>query len=110
MRAATLIGLLAFVTVAFGQNHASSPPSDDWEHTLWIDGTLTAIESVEVGMSHKELDKLFRPEGGIHRRADGDVYIYKECPYIKVSVQLTKDGKISQISRPYLERPTRATD
>ena len=110
MRAATMIGLLAFVTATLGQNHAASPPSSgDWEHTLWIDGTLTAIESIEVGMSSKELEKLFTLEGGIHQTEDY-VYIYKECPYIKVNVQLTNDGKISRISRPYLERPTRAVD
>ena len=109
MRAATMIGLLAFVTATLGQNHTPSPPSDDWEHTLWIDGTLTAIESIEVGMSSKELEKLFTVEGGIHQTEDY-VYIYKECPYIKVNVQLTHDGKISRISRPYLERPTGAVD
>ena len=110
MRAATMIGLLAFVTATLGQNHAASPPSSgDWEHTLWIDGTLTAIESIEVGMSSKELEKLFTLEGGIHQTEDY-VYIYKECPYIKVNVQLTNDGKNSRISRPYLERPTRAVD
>jgi hypothetical protein len=109
MRAAMLIGLLAFVTIVLGQNQAPSPPRGDWEHTLWIDGTLTAIESIEVGMSHKELDRLFAPEGGFHGGEDW-VYIYKQCPYIKVNVQLANDGKISRISRPYLERPTRAAD
>jgi hypothetical protein len=110
MREAMLIGLLAFVSILLGQNQAPSPPKGDWEHTLWIDGTLTAIESIEVGKSHKELDSLFEPEGGIHARAEGYVYIYKQCPYIKVNVQFTNDGKISRISRPYLERPTRARD
>ena len=71
-----------------------------------IDGTLTAIESIEVGMSRFDLDKLFRPEAGLHPATEGAVYIYKECPYIKVNVQFTKDGKISGISRPFLERPT----
>ena len=60
-------------------------------------------------MSSKELKKLFTVEGGIHKTEDY-VYIYKKCPYIKVNVQLTKDGKISRISRPYLERPTGAVD
>lgn len=109
MRAAMLIGFLAFVTITLGQNQVPSPPKGDWEHTLWIDGTLAAIESIEVGMSHKELDRLFKPEGGFHGREDY-VYIYKECPYIKVNVQFTNDGKLSRISRPYLERPTRAAD
>lgn len=109
MRAAILIGLLAFVTTILGQDQTPSPPRGELEHTLWIDGTVTAIESIQVGMSHKELDRLFRPEGGFHGGEDL-VYIYKECPYIKVNVQLTKDGKISRISRPYLERPTRAMD
>jgi len=109
MRAAMLIGLLAFVTITLGQNQVPSPPKGDWEHTLWIDGTLAAIESIEVGMSHKELDRLFALEGGFHG-GEGDVYIYKQCPYIKVNVQFTNDGKISRISGPYLERPTRAAD
>jgi hypothetical protein len=104
-----LIGLLGFVAIMLGQDQAPSPPKGDWEHTLWVDGTLTAIESIEVGMSHKEFDKLFAPEGGFHGGADW-VYRYKECPYIKVSVQFTNDGKISRISRPYLERPNGATD
>jgi hypothetical protein len=60
-------------------------------------------------MSHKELDRLFAREGGFHGGED-DVYIYKQCPYIKVSVKFTNDGKISRISRPYLERPTGASD
>jgi hypothetical protein len=109
MRAAILIGLLVFVTIALGQNQAPSPPKGDWEHTLWIDGTLAAIESIQVGMSRKESDRLFAPEAGFHG-GQGEVYIYKQCPYIKVNVQFTNDGKISRISRPYLERPTQAWD
>ena len=109
MRSAMLIGLLAFVTIALGQNQAPSLPKGDWEHTLWIDGTLAAIQSIQVGMSHKELDRLFAPEYGFHGGHD-EVYIYKQCPYIKVNVQFTNDGKISRISRPYLERPTQAWD
>ena len=63
MRKAILVGLLAFVTLLYGQK---SLPTSDWEHMLWIDGTLTAIKSVQVGMSQKELDRLFAPEGGLH--------------------------------------------
>lgn len=110
MRVTVLIGLFALVVFAWGQSHAPSPPPGDWEHTMWIDGTLTAIESVEVGMSRKDLDKLFTPEGGLHAISQGEVYLYKECPYIKVDVQFTKDGKISRISRPYLAHPTTAKD
>lgn len=109
MRAAILIWLLAVATTTMSQNQAPSPPKGDWEHTLWIDGTLTAISRLKLGMSRKELDKLFALEGGFHGGEDW-VYTYKECPYIKVDVQFTSEGKISRISRPYLEHPTNASD
>lgn len=110
MRSALLVALLAVVTIASAQHTAPNPPAGDWQHLMWVDGTLTAIESIEVGMSRQDLEKLFTQEGGLHAITDGEVYIYKQCPYIKVSVQFASSGKIAKISRPYLERPTRAVD
>src|SRR5262249_49631225 len=102
---------LLVIPIASGQGHKHSPPPGDWEHTLWTDGTLTAIQSIQVGMSQTDLERLFTLEGGLHRGPlTGATYIYKECPYIKVVVKFTKDRKINRISRPYLERPTRAAD
>jgi hypothetical protein len=63
---------------------------------MWVDGTLTAIESIEVGMPREVLEKLFH----LQLRREGfqsgpPAYVYNECPYIRVDVEFSKDGKRS---------------
>jgi hypothetical protein len=86
----------------------------DWEPTKWVDSVMRAISTIKPGMTRGHLLRVFREEGGISNRRQ-QVYVYKQCPYIKVDVEFTPVGdeadelskapadKIIRISRPYLQ-------
>lgn len=86
------------------------------DHTEWIANALKEIQSIRVGMSRKDLLKVFTTEGGLSSRFSR-TYVYKKCPYIKVKVEFqaaqgseatpreSANDKIVQISKPYLENP-----
>ena len=84
-------------------------------HSEWVQRSLTAIETIKVGMTRQDLLKLFTVEGGISTRTSR-TYVFRECPYIKVNVRFEPVGapqdklkghdqdRIISISKPYLER------
>ena len=83
------------------------------QQTLWVSKVMSEISSVRVGMTRKDLLKVFREEGGLSTRTNR-TYVYKGCPYIKLNVVFSKvdeeeqesgDDKIVSISGPYLGYP-----
>lgn len=84
-------------------------PQVDSEHTQWIAGALKAIQTIKVGMTRRDLMKLFTVEGGLSTTSQR-TYVYQQCPYIKVDVKFAASSreeerlsdKIIAISHPYL--------
>ncbi len=73
-------------------------------------------ETIKVGMTRKDLLKVFVAEGGLSDRMQR-IYAYRECPYIKVRVKFEPavgtladrkkqaEDRIVTISQPYLDWP-----
>lgn len=84
------------------------------EHTKWIASVMDSISTIKPGMTREDLLKAFTTEGGLSFRLQR-TYVYKECPYIKVTVQfeaaanpddgLTEmpEDRIVKISEPFLQ-------
>jgi hypothetical protein len=82
--------------------------------TKRISDILTECQKIKPGMTRSDLLKVFTTEGGIST-ATHRTFVYRDCPYIKVDVDLTpSDPKqkmveerttdtISKLSKPYLD-------
>jgi hypothetical protein len=63
----------------------------------WIGKVLRDIEQIRPGMRRKDLLTIFTTEGGLSTRTQR-TYVYKDCPYIKVTVQFkSPDGESSAL-------------
>jgi hypothetical protein len=81
------------------------------QQTVWIGKVLGEINTIHVGMTRKELRKVFKEEGGLSTRTQR-TYVYKGCPYIKVNVTFSAvgapgmdesdDDRLTSISGAYL--------
>ncbi len=84
-------------------------------HSEWVARSLSAIQNLKVGMTRRDLLKLFTVEGGQSNRTSR-TYVFRECPYIKVDVGFEPVGapqdklkenmedRIVRVSKPYLEQ------
>ncbi len=90
-----------------------SSPAYDSEQTRWIAANLPELESIKVGMTRRDLLKIFTEEGGISTRTWRQ-YVYRRCAYVKVSVEFAPvgdpsiheenpDDRITKISQPFLQ-------
>jgi hypothetical protein len=80
----------------------------------WVAKCLREMESIKVGMSRKDLSKVFSTEGGVSSPCSRH-YVHRECPYFKVNIEFATsrgaDGrrvarpndKITKVSRPYVQ-------
>ena len=90
--------------------------AERWSHWEWIAQCLRRIESVPVGISRDEFQKVFdleRPYGDRY----GGKYVFRDCPFIAIDMEFTpttpdqpKDryharDKVVKLSKPYLEWP-----
>jgi hypothetical protein len=112
----TLISTSIFVR---STRSASQDPRVD-EQREWVARTLQKMQTIQPGMTRRDLLTVFTTEGGLStglRRT----YVSQECPYFKVDVEFEafgranrdKDGRVTlvederdvivKISRPYLE-------
>jgi len=106
---ALAILLSLIITPSFAQDSAA-----DREHTEWIGSVLRSVQTIKPGMTRKQLLNVFTVEGGISNRLHR-TYVYKQCPYIKVTVEFIPVGntadhltempadEIHTISRPFLQ-------
>ena len=110
MRKLVVISLILFVT--FGtiiSARSVATQRKAMSHSEWVAQSLAAIQTIRVGMTRKDLLKLFTVEGGISTRTSR-TFVFRECPYIKVDVGFEPVGatededKIIRISKPYLAR------
>ena len=104
---------VCFALVLAAASFVSGQQSEvDLEHTKWIDHVIRTVNTIKPGMTRAELLRVFETEGGISTRLQR-TYVYRQCPYIKVTVEFqTEKGigfvempgdKIVKISRPFLE-------
>jgi hypothetical protein len=86
--------------------------SQDSGHVPWVEKSLETMHSVKVGMTRAELEKVFVPDGGLSV-PEKQTYVYRECPYFKVTVAfktdaanpVDKNDRIVRISKPYIDWP-----
>ena len=103
-----------------GQIQAESVPMSaelTEERMQWIGKVLRQIGQIRPGMKRKDLLTVFTTEGGLSTRTQR-TYVYKDCPYIKVTVHFKAlDGEssalgedlddiIESLSQPFLAGST----
>jgi hypothetical protein len=106
--------LLFFVLCGSASIQQTNQPSQvDSTLLREIDAVIRIVNALHPGMTRADVLKNFRTEGGLSSR-QGNHYVYKRCPYIKVDVtfmvasgeNLTQESamdKIATVSKPYLE-------
>ncbi len=94
----------------------------DWkdvskEHNAWVEKCLKDFESIKIGMTRKEIDKVFPLAGGIQSASPGR-YIHPTCPYFHIDIEFdfkrdkanqgraitSDDDQVISVSKPYIER------
>jgi hypothetical protein len=120
-----IVGLLLAVFVWIGAAMGQSPakvPTVDPALTRSMDQVLKDVSSIQPGMTRAELLRVFTAERGLSTR-DGQQFVYRRCPYIKVIVNFRKPDDadvdwgnapeeewngdlILSISKPFLEAST----
>jgi hypothetical protein len=93
------------------------------EHREWVAQALQKMQTIQPGMTRKDLLEVFTTEGGLSTGL-WRTYVSQECPYFKVDVEfdavgrpnrdqegrvtLIEDGRdvIVKISSPYLRFST----
>jgi len=119
-----VLAAMMWIGVAAGQNSAkgsapAKPPVVDPVLTRSMDQVLKDVSSIQPGMTRADLLRVFMAEGGLATR-DGQQFVYRRCPYIKVIVNFHKPDDadidwgnapeeewdrdvILSISKPFLE-------
>jgi hypothetical protein len=115
-----LLAVFVWIGVAMGQSAAKAPTVDP-ALTRSMDEALKDVSSIQSGMTRGELLRVFTTESGLSTR-DGQQFVYRRCPYIKVIVNFHKPEDadvewgnapeeewtgdvIMSISKPFLESP-----
>jgi hypothetical protein len=124
MQRRRVIVLLASAAIG-GSNVLQAKPIRDQEkfsraHTAWVAEVLTRIQTINPGMTRKDLFTAFTTEGGLSTGLR-HTFVSRECPYFKVDVQFQAvgrpdrdaDGRVTlvesgediilKISTPYLQ-------
>jgi hypothetical protein len=83
-----LLAALVWTGVAAGQS-APKPLTVDSALTHAMEQALKDISSIQSGMTRADLLRVFAPEGGLATR-DGQQFVYRRCPYLKVVVNFHK--------------------
>ena len=86
----------------------------DQKQMEWIDGVLRRVATIKPEMLRKDLSRVFTTEGGISTRTQR-TYVYRQCPYIKVTVDFEPttnpstdfdqrpNDRIIRISQPFIQ-------
>ena len=93
------------------------------EHRVWVTQALQKMQTIQPGMTRKDLLEVFTTEGGLSTGLQR-TYVSQECPYFKVDVEFEAVGRpnrdeegrvtliednrdvIVKVSRPYLQFST----
>ena len=115
MKASVLFIVVTLLTLGFVLRSSGQPLKQDANHVQWVESALEDMESIKVGMTRRELLRVFTTEGGLSTPSKRR-YVYKHCPLFKVDVDFqtrtsetgraveSPDDLITTISKPYLER------
>jgi hypothetical protein len=113
-----LLAVFVWIGAAMGQSPAKVPTVDP-ALTRSMDQVLKDVSSIQPGMTRAEMLRVFTAERGLSTR-DGQQFLYRRCPYIKVIVNFRKPDDadvdwgnapeeewngdlILSISKPFLE-------
>jgi hypothetical protein len=117
---ALLFVILISTSIFVRSTHSASQDPRIDEHRAWVARTLKKMQTIQPGMTRRDLLTVFTTEGGLStglRRT----YVSQECPYFKIDVEFEafgrsnrdQDGRgtlvederdvIVKISRSYLE-------
>jgi hypothetical protein len=82
----------------------------------FLNQALLSYQQLKVGGTRSQVEKYFVPAGGLQFPSKGH-YIYPMCPFLNLEVEfkaskpgelsLSKDDRITKISRLYVDYPTR---
>jgi hypothetical protein len=117
-------GLLAWVAIGSSAQDGSTRPANQeqcsQDRRAWVAQALQKMETIQPGMTRKQLLKVFTEEGGLSTRLRR-TYVSQECPYFKLDVEFETVGRpnrdgdggvtsvednrdvIVKVSRPYLQ-------
>lgn len=106
------LGVLLFCCAVTLSLLGASGPCTNPELSQWIGSSLAQIETLQVGMTRADVERLFITDGGLSQ-LDRQTYVFRDCPYIKIDVEFTlmEAGKIrpgdriTVLSKPYLGHP-----
>ena len=109
-----LCGIASIVCAAVAGTAAPKAPrpSGYEEHEKWVAQSLLEMQTIKVGMTRGELNKVFVGEGGLYSSAS-QTFLYRGCPYFKVHVGFKPAGeafglaenpkdKIVSLSEPFV--------
>lgn len=103
--------------------HSKGQAKCQQEHLEWVAQALQKMQTIQPGMTRKDLLEVFTTEGGLSTGLQR-TYVSQECPYFKVDVEFDAVGRpnrdeegrvtlvednrdvIVKISRPYLHFST----
>jgi len=115
MKRLAVISAISIVLFTIIVSPSAQTPRRTMGHSEWVARSLSAIQNLKVGMTRRDLLKLFTVEGGQSTRTSR-TYVFRECPYIKVDVgfepvdapqdklKANMEDRIVRISKPYLEQ------
>jgi hypothetical protein len=77
---------------------------------------LEAANNLKVGMHRSDVERIFKPDGGMSVQAKG-IFTYRGCQFIKIDVEFESrevkgagdlflpNDRIANVSKPYLAYP-----
>ena len=88
-------GLLAWVAIGSSAQDGSTRPANQeqcsQDRRAWVAQALQKMETIQPGMTRKQLLKVFTEEGGLSTRLRR-TYVSQECPYFKLDVEFETVG------------------
>jgi hypothetical protein len=72
----------------------ASRPADAPNHCQWLAKIIREVESIKVGMTRKDVEKVLREEvGGLVQRRKSLRYQHPDCSYVKLIVSFEAKGE-----------------
>jgi hypothetical protein len=65
------------------------------DRDAWVAQALQKMETIKVGMTRKDLMKVFTTEGGLSTRLNRR-FVSQDCPYFKVDVHFKSAGELER--------------
>ena len=92
------------LSVVLGISAGCTQPKAAASHGKWLQDRIEETESIKIGMSRANLEKICRKDGGWKLRSP-TTYILTSCPLIKLDVTFDGNTNVATVSKPYLGHP-----